>query len=111
MFRVEFFVDDKKLADALRALAGKATGLNVQPVINAAPNGKAETSGGLLDMFGAWLGKTKIDNLTPFEIGQWLASQGYSKQSSSYLARNATKAGLLKKRGKGAGTTYQRVIK
>ena len=38
MFKVEFFVDDKRLGNALRALAGLAHGAPTAiPVVNAEP--------------------------------------------------------------------------
>jgi hypothetical protein len=108
MFRVEFFVDDKRLADALRSLAGIIkTQPSVQPVVNMQPNGKAETSGELLTMFGEYLAKHSLLTMKPKEIGHWLEKHGYSKQSASYVARKAVEAGLLKKYGSSAATEYR----
>jgi hypothetical protein len=108
MFRIELFVEDKRLADTLRAVAGKTRGApNVQPVVNAAPNGKAETDGGLVGMFAAFLRKANIIELPPAHIGRWLEDHGFSKNTSSYLARRAVEAGILKKVGSSSATRYR----
>ena len=105
MFRVEFFIKDQKLGDALRALAGKTLGHpNVQPVVNVEekPNGKliAKSNGGLLDMFGTYLARNpNVEVMTSKEVGQWLEAEGFSKTSNSYLARMAVKAGMMKRTG------------
>jgi hypothetical protein len=114
MFRVEFFVDDKKLADALRNVAGVARQLQVHPVVNVEMNQssgraqalKAASNGGLLDMFGTYLARSNVEQLRPKEIAEWLGKNGFSKQSASYLGRHAVEAGMMKKTGKSAATIY-----
>jgi hypothetical protein len=113
MFKIDFFVDDRKLASALRALAGIALGdPKVTPVINAAPtsngNGvKQLTNGNLLELFALYLKKTKAVEVSPKVARDFLTNAGRSPQSASYLLRNATDAHLLKRGpGKGAKTNY-----
>ncbi|MBO0716442.1 MAG: hypothetical protein J2P55_03775 [Rhizobiales bacterium] len=114
MFKIDFFVDDKKLAPALRALAGLALGdPKVTPVINAAPtaNGKGIkqiTDGSLLELFAVFLRKTKLAEVTPKHARDFLTNAGRSPSSASYLLRNAVEARMLKpSAGKGTKTSYQ----
>jgi hypothetical protein len=114
MFKIDFFVDDRKLATALRALAGVALGdPKVTPVINAAPtaNGKGVrqlTNGNLLELFALFLQKTKLAEVTPKHAKDFLTNAGRSPASASYLLRNAVEARLLKPSiGKSSKTSYQ----
>lgn len=113
MFRVEFFVDDKKLPDALRALTGVARGKpDVQLVINVEESPKRNgelrpaTSGKLIDIFAAWIRKAHKSALTPKDVQAWLRSHGKSVLSASYLTKEAVRAGILKRHGKSSNTIY-----
>jgi hypothetical protein len=111
MFRIECFVDDKMLADALRALTGKVRGQpNVTPVVNAevTKNGKIEAAsdGSMLSMFTAFLQKNGHETVIPKQAQDWLESMGRSKLSSTYLLTQAVKAKVLRRRGTGSASTY-----
>src|SRR4249920_2361121 len=116
VFRIECFVEDKKLAEALRALAGLVRGQpSVAPVVNVSikKNGKleAESDGSLLGMFAQHLSLFKGDKIPPKQVQEWLEEQGRAKASSSYLLRQAIGAKLLKREGKSSATTYRIVRK
>jgi hypothetical protein len=115
MFKIEVFVDDKKLAEALRALAGLALGQpSVVPVVNAEHSGgkiKAATNGSLLDMFHQHLTKTKTQSFRAADVKAFLKSVGKSEGSSNYLSQQAAKAGFAKKSGKGSAMSYTVVPK
>jgi hypothetical protein len=113
MFRIEVFVEDKRLAEALLALAGLARGQpNVMPVANLAEGGKkngelkAATSGTALAMLEAHLRKNKTTDLTPQDIRVWLKSVGRSSASASSLATEAVKHRLLKRTGRTGNMRY-----
>jgi hypothetical protein len=110
MFRVEFFCDDKKLANAIRALTGLALGQpNIAPMINAekTKNGlKQETNGKLVGLFAAHLRKRKITQVKAGDVKSWLESQGNSALSYSYLLKQAKSAGVLKQTGTGSASVY-----
>ena len=113
MFKVEYFVEDKKLADSLRALAGLARGLpSVVPVVNVDeghPSGlKPVTNGALLEAFEVHI--AKLDKpFKPNDVREFLKSMGKAPGSYSYLLQRALKARLIKKSGVGTGTIYQTV--
>ena len=110
MFRVEFFVEDKRLADALRSLAGKTRGQPaVQPVVNVEPAAgklKANGSGTLVDMLGEFVHKNGVAELQPKKVKEWLEKHGFSADSASYVLRGAVNQGWLKKTGQGNATVY-----
>lgn len=111
MFKVEFYVDDKRLAPALKALVGIAMAQpSVLPVVNAKmANGhvKSEGSGAnMLELFATFLKKTKKENLIGKDVDDFLRSIGRSKSSRAYLLKQAASAKLLKKSGKSSNTVY-----
>lgn len=112
MFRIEFFVDDKKLAIALRSLAGIAMGApTVEPVINAeeTPQGPKQltNSGSAVEMFAEHLRRTKPTEVRPADARVFLKSIGRSPTSATYLLIEAVKAGLVKRgKGRGSQTNY-----
>jgi hypothetical protein len=113
MFRIEVYVDDKKLAEALRALVGVVRGQPViSPVANVEENHpkqqpKAITNGTTLAMFEAYLGSYKSTaSLTPQDLRDWLKTNGKSPLSASSLATDAVKARLLKRIGKSSAVHY-----
>lgn len=112
MFKVEFFVEDKKLADSLRALAGLARGLpSVVPVVNVEeghPSGlKPVTNGALLEAFGHHI--AKFDKFKPDDVREFLKSMGKSPGTAPYLVQKAMRARMLKRSGKGNGVVYHTV--
>jgi Secretory lipase len=116
MFRVVFFVDDKKLAGALHALTGIAQGEpSVQPVVNAEvrPNGSlaASTSGTLADMYIDYLLKKKQTSTDRKSAAQFLKAQGRSPASATYLLQMCMQHGTLTKSGGGAKTFYKVKVK
>lgn len=111
MFRIEAFVEDKKLAEALRVLAGLVRGQpSVAPVVNAAStkNGvKAETDGSIIMMFERYLrSRPAGTRLEPDQLRKWLTAHGKQPSSMHYLAGLAIKHGLLKRYGKSSKTYY-----
>jgi hypothetical protein len=116
MFRIEAYVDDKKLAEALRALAGIVRGQPaVQPVANIEDNSgkpKAASNGTTLAMFEKYIRTRKPDTvLTPNDLRHWLKTNGKSPASASSLATDAVKARLLKRNGKTGNMQYHIVRK
>jgi carbon monoxide dehydrogenase subunit G len=111
MFRIEAFVDDKKLAEALRALAGLARGMpSVMPVSNVVERGKgkpkAKTDGSLVSMFESHLGTLKQSDIRPDDIRAFLKAHGKSAASMTYLATMAIKHKMLKRVGKSSNVRY-----
>jgi hypothetical protein len=114
MFKVEFFVEDKKLPDSLRALTGLIRGLpSVVPVVNVDEGHhsglKPKTNGALLDAFASHI--MEFDR--PFgqnEVREFLKSHGKAVSSATYLIQKAIKARLVKRTGSSNATRYH-VIK
>jgi hypothetical protein len=110
IMRITAFCDDRKLGHVLRALAGLVIGTpEVVPVVNAqARNGalKQATNGSALDMFGAYLKKRKLSEVTRKVAAEFLKSVGRSPTSATYLLTQAKDAGLLRRRGKGSASKY-----
>ena len=112
MFRIAFFVDDKKLPAALLALVGIAHGSpEVQPVINVkkAANGKlqAESGGSTSERFAAWLKARGMQEIDATDFKAFLAEAGVSARSITYLAKVAVRDGVIKptsRRSGGSGT-------
>jgi hypothetical protein len=103
MFRIEAFVEDKKLGDALHALAGLVRGQpSVTPVTNVddtAGGGplRSNGSGNMVTMLGSHLRHVHKVRITAQEVGQWLKSRGFSPSSASYVTRQAIDAKILKR--------------
>lgn len=105
MFRFEVVVDDKKLGDALRALAGIAHQVGTpQPMVNVikAANGKlhAETGGALAEMFMHYCQKNGIATVKQSGLKAFLKASGRSPNSVSSATVQLVAAGILKKIGK-----------
>lgn len=114
MFRVSFFCDDRKLGDALRALAGLIQGSpEVLPVVNAdvSKSGKltAKTNGTAAALFMDYLGRRKIKEVNAKVAQEFLKGIGRAPSSATYVLKEAIKLGGLKKTPgtKGSKTTYQ----
>src|SRR6478752_8784231 len=109
MFRVETFVDDKKLAQLLHALAGIAIGTpNIQPVANAtAKGGKINaTSDELCDLFKAYAKKHKLDKVKPADVRAFCKANGRAETSYGYVIKRLFECKMLKKHGTGTGMYY-----
>jgi hypothetical protein len=113
MFKVEFFVEDKKLPDSLRALTGLIRGLpSVVPVVNVDeghPSGlKPKTNGALLDAFAHHI--ARLDHpFGPAEVRDFLKSVGKAPGSASYLIQKARKARLIKSTGASNSIRYHTI--
>jgi hypothetical protein len=111
MFRIEVFVEDKRLAEALRALAGIVRGQPaVTPVANveeASGKPKAISNGTTLAMFEKYIGTRKSEApLSPDDLRNWMKANGKSPSSASSLAVSAVEAGLIRRTGKSSSTRY-----
>jgi hypothetical protein len=114
MFKVEFFVEDKKLPDSLRALTGLIRGLpSVVPVVNVDEDHhsglKPKTNGALLDAFASHI--ARFDGpFGPQQVRDFLKSVGKAAGSAGYLVQKARVARLIKVVGKSSAVRYH-VIK
>jgi len=110
MFKVDFYVDDKKLGAALLALVGIAHGQpGVVPVVNAKLNGHgvvAASDGSSLERFAAALKPMKGKTIVAGDIRPILKTLGMQPSSRGYLTNQAVKAHLLKKSGSGSSSKY-----
>ena len=111
MFKVEFFVDDKRLGQALLALVGIANSQpSVVPVVNVAKKANGtlapKVSGGSMERFVAVLKKHKGKSLKAAEFKAMMKPMGLSASSANYMTGRAVEAGLLKKTGKSNQTAY-----
>lgn len=111
MFRVEFFVDDKKLAEALRALVGISHGPpGVVPVVNAVKkdNGElvAKTNGGQKERWLAALADYKGKQFTGPQMRMLMKELGLNGDSASYLLSSARKNKLIKSSGTTSKIVY-----
>ena len=114
MFRVTFFIDDKKLAAVLRDLASHhALEVHPEPVANVvqAKNGKITAAGselGLTDMVEAvWQHFRRKEEFTPQEVKDFMKTSGWSTLSSSYATKCLIKAKLITAHGRSSATTYK----
>lgn len=112
MFKIEnLFVEDKKLAEVLRSLAGLAVapGPVPVPVINAKKgrNGlEAVTNGQLVALFQKWLAAEKLTKITAKDARGFVRSVGKAEAAYTYAIKKAIEYGLLKKTGKGTKSAY-----
>jgi len=104
MFRIGFFVDDKKLAEALRSLQGVAIGApEVQPVVNAVvknghakPKGRGDTTQLFLD----FAKKRKLDKFGSEAMKDFCREVGRAESSAVYYAKWLEDHGTIKRAGK-----------
>ena len=112
MFKVEdVYVDDRKLGDLLKAIAGIAIGHpRPVPVINAEPHKgvvKAKGNGSnMVEVFTEYLAADKIETFRPADVRAWLAKNGRSKLSANYIMKGLLKSHMVKRTGKSSATTY-----
>ena len=115
MFRIEAFVDDKKLGEALRALAGIAIGNPaVQPVVNAEEkDGKVVPSGNgsLPGAFANYVKRHKLGEFGPQEMKKFVKGMGKSESSANYFTKRLKELGLVKKAGGSGPRTRYAVVK
>lgn len=107
MFKIEFFVDDKWLAETLTALAGRARNLQVIPVVNAIakPNGRMrQDAEHTLGLFCKEL--KKLGEINSNHAKEATRKAGMAPTSYNHFLNQAVKAGLIKKHGKGNATKY-----
>jgi hypothetical protein len=110
MFRLEIFVDDKKLAYVLWALTGHILGdPKIQPVVNAAKkkNGElaAMSSGKQMDMFAEYLKTLKAGTLvTSPMVREFCSKHGWADDSCYSIVTRARSRKWLT-RAAGAGKT------
>jgi hypothetical protein len=108
MFKVEYFVEDKKLPDSLRALAGLVRGLpSVVPVVNVEedhPSGLKPKNGHLLESFAQHI--AKLDSFGPTEVKDFLKSVGKAPGSASYLIKKAKAAKMVRSTGNSNSIRY-----
>jgi len=110
LFRIEFFCDDKKLAEALRGLSGVALGdPKILPVVNGAvSNGKAVAngSGDIADLFRDYARQHKAKEFKAADIKKFCKHVGKSETSYGYYLKALIAAGMFKKTGKGGKMIY-----
>jgi hypothetical protein len=116
MFRIEAFVDDKRLAEVLRALTGITRGQpSVIPVVNVEEGGKgmpiAATNGSLVAMFESHIGTLKQSDIGPDDVRAFLKAHGKSEASMTYLANLAIKHKLLRRVGKSSNVRFHIIKK
>ncbi len=105
MFRLEIFVDDRKLSYVLWALSGHCIEVKPpQPVANASiVNGKlrADATGDKGEMLVAHMRKHKIKTFLALDVQRWCESIGASRKNYSNVIYKALKAGLITRQKKG----------
>jgi hypothetical protein len=115
MFRVEAFVDDKRLAQLLHAMTGVITGApTIQPVGNAAVSGgkvTAANSGELCDMFWAYAKKHKLTTFKVNDMRNFCKTIGMAESSRGYVLKKLFACHAVKKTGKGSAMSYTVVAK
>ena len=102
MFRLEIFVDDKKLGYVLWALSGHVIEVKTpQPVQNAkVKNGKvrAETSGDRVEMLMKHLADNNITEFGPSVAADWTVTLGLARSTYSNVLNKALRAKLITRR-------------
>lgn len=112
MFKIVTYVEDKRVGDVLRAIAGIVRGHpEVVPMVNAEehPTTKklvAKTGGSLLEMFERHLIENKVEQLKPNDVRAFVKSCGKSPASAGHLVILAIKARLLRRTGMTATVVY-----
>jgi len=105
MFRIEVFVEDKRLAAFLNASAGLVHSMTPpQPVVNAQKkNGKLveQTSGKQSDMVHHELVSQGLTNITPKEIQAVVKKLGGGVTSYGYAIKEMLKAKQIKSLSRG----------
>lgn len=117
MFKVEFYVDDKRIAQAIHALTGIAVGdPKINPVVNAVKkNGKlhAKTDGDVVSLFMDWLKQHKdLKELKADHFRAFCNHIGRPVTSYSAVKDKIVKAGgILRRIGTGSASKYKVVVR
>lgn len=91
----KILVEDKKLPEVLRALAGKVAGMDTpQPVITNGANGNSMTSMEVL--------QTLRNPFRTKDLADALESHGFSRKSAPSLMNSAKEQGIAKSLGGGS---------
>lgn len=115
VFKIEFFVDRKKLPDALESLVGIAHGLpSVVPVVNV----KKKTNGALVaqaqgsgtERFLEALKAHKGQTVNASDLKAMMQPIGLAPKSYSYVLSAALKGKVMKRTGTGKGTATRYVV-
>jgi hypothetical protein len=118
VFRIEFYVDDKRLSNALRALTGVAIGdPKVQPVVNGVQKAGKVVAKGDGSTSSLWIQFVEKNQLasTKFKattLKAFTKAIGRAPSSYGHFRNELIKAGVLRKAG-GNGTNqfYVAVLK
>lgn len=121
MFEIKFYVDDAKLGEAFKRLAGLARDLEHKYVVNLEPakgpkakgaNGKTNVSAAdASDLILKELTKRKLDSFPAPLIKTILNDLGMAASSYSHRLANMVEAGVLKKGKKDGMTVTYHVVK
>jgi hypothetical protein len=115
MFRITFFVEDAKLGEAFKRLAGLARNVEHAYVPNAEPakgNGKVRpTSADTLDLLTKELHKRRIETFRGPDLKHiltdvGLATSGYSHHLQKLVEAGVIKKGKVDKTGQGHAVTF-----
>lgn len=102
MFRIEFFVDDKKLVPTLKSLDGLALNLSVQPVAGAqTKNGKVQATGMAHEVLLQTLHAQRKKTFTFAEAGVIVAAAGFSKKSLGSATTRMLSEKLIRRKSRG----------
>lgn len=107
MFRVECFVDDRKLAEVLHRLSGVAMNVQAVPVVNAAKKKGtlvASTEGNSASLLIDVMVKRKLTKFGTAELNEVAEQIGRAKGG---LVSAAKRAGWLSAKGSTSNRTYQ----
>jgi hypothetical protein len=107
--RVEFFCPDKKVGEALRALAGIALQTpEVTPVTNAVKtkNGLRQEHSSTMEAFVKYIKKNRLKEITAGQGREFMRELGQREKNYSNTFRNAAEQGILRRRGSGMKTRW-----
>lgn len=105
MFRMECFVEDKHVADVLRAVAGMVHNLQIVPVVEPSTvNGSDRTA----DLFADYLNKHE-GQITVQYAREFQKSIGRSPSSAQYVLSEAVRHKIIRRVGAGRGAKYHRI--
>jgi hypothetical protein len=110
MFRVEFFVDDKHLAEVMHAVAGRSRNLNVQPVANSGngPGGevKAFKAGSVHELLLAAINQSHPHRVTAGQARVLVQKLGFAPDSTSYYLKRLVDSGAMQRHGHSNASYY-----
>ncbi len=110
MFRIECFVDDKKLSQVLQVLQGLILAdPRIQPVANAHMERgtvKAKTDGSIGELLLEHIKKNKLKEIRNRDVREFLRGMGRPPGSSYWGIKEGIRLGYLRRSGKGSGMKY-----